>query len=110
MATVYKNEQVQGTSSTGTYTTLYNTGASTTAVISTIAITNTASASATYRIGIMGSAGTPASVNWLVYDATVPGNDTIFLTAGITLGNTQYIRVSSSANSVTFSAYVSEIS
>lgn len=110
MATIYKTQQVQGTASTGTYTTLYNTGASTTAVISTIAITNTAATTATYRIGIMGSAGTPAAANWLIYDATVPGNDTVFITAGIALGNTQYIRVSSSANTVTFSAYVSEIS
>jgi hypothetical protein len=110
MATVYKTQQVQGTAGVGTYATLYNTSASATAVISTIAITNTASGSATYRIGIMGSAGTPAAANWLVYDATVPGNDTIFLTAGVALGNTQFIRVSSSANTVTFSAYVSEIS
>ena len=110
MATSYKVAQVQGTASTGTYATLYSTGASTTAVISTIAITNTSSSTATYRIGIMESAGTPAAANWLVYDATVAGNDTILLTAGIALGNTQFVRVSSSANTVTFSAYVSEIS
>lgn len=110
MATTYKTQQVQGTAAVTTYSTLYNTGAATTAVLSTIAITNTATGSATYRIGIMGSAGTPAAANWLVYDATVPGNDTVFITAGIALGNTQYVRVSSSANTVTFSAYVSEIS
>lgn len=110
MPTVYKNAQVQGTASTGTYATLYNTGATTTSVISTIAITNTGSSTATYRIGIMGSAGTPSASNWLVYDSVVAGNDTIFLTAGVTLGNSQFIRVSSSANTVTFSAYVSEIS
>jgi len=110
MPTAYKNAQVQGTASVGTYATLYNTGASTTAVLSTIAICNTASASATYRVAIMGSAGTPAAANWLVYDAPVAANDTFFLTAGVTLGNTQFIRVSSSANTVTFSAYVSEIS
>lgn len=110
MATTYKNAQVQGTSSTGTYSTLYNTGASTTAVISSIVVTNTSSTAALYRIAIMGSAGTPAAANWVVYDATVQGNDTVCLTLGITLGNTQYIRVSSSANTVTFSAYISEIS
>jgi hypothetical protein len=110
MPTAYKNAQVQGTTSVSTYATLYNTGASTTAVLSTIAICNTASASATYRIAIMGSAGTPAAANWLVYDAPIAANDTFFLTTGVTLGNTQFIRVSSSANTVTFSAYVSEIS
>ena len=110
MPTVYKNAQVQGTAGVTTYATLYNTGAATTAVISTIAVCNTASTSATYRIGIMGSAGTPSAANWLVYDSSVPANDTIFITIGISLGNTQFIRVSSSANTVTFSAYVSEIS
>jgi hypothetical protein len=39
-----------------------------------------------------------------VYDNTVPGNDTVFLTIGLTLGNTDFIRVSSSANTCAFSA------
>lgn len=110
MPTTYKNSQVQGTAGTGTYATLYNTGASTTAVISSILVTNTAATAATYRIGIMGTAGTPAAANWVVYDASVAANDVVCLTLGITLGNSQFIRVSSSANTVTFSAYVSEIS
>lgn len=110
MATTYKRSGVQGTSSTGTYATLYNTGASTTAVISTIAICNAASSSATYRIGFDTTAGTPGNGEWLVYDAVVPANDTVFLTTGVSLGNTEYIRVSSSANTVHFTAFVSEIS
>jgi hypothetical protein len=112
MAEVYKNAQVQGTAGTGTYATLYNTGASTTAVISSIVVTNTASTAALYRIGIMGSAGTPAIANgeWIVYDATIQANDTVSLTLGVTLGNTKYIRVSSSANTVCFNGFVSEIS
>lgn len=110
MATIYKNAQVQGTAGTGTYTTLYNTDASTTAVISTILICNTAGAQATYRIGLDTTAGTPSASEWLVYDATVPANDTVALTFGATLGNTQYLRVSSSANTVTFTAFISEIS
>ena len=110
MATTYKNAQLQGTAAVTTYGTLYNTGGATTAVISSILITNTAASSATYRIGIMATAGTPAAAEWLVYGSTVAANDTTCLTLGITLGNTQYIRVSSSANTVTFSAYISEIS
>jgi predicted Abi (CAAX) family protease len=109
MAETFKVAQVQGTSSVGTYATLYNTSASAQAVISTIAICNTASTAATYRIGIMGSAGTPSASEWLAFGTTVAANDTIALTLGLTLGNSQFIRVSSSANTVTFSAYVSEI-
>ena len=110
MATTYKNAQLQGTAAVATYGTLYNTGAATTAIISSILVTNTAATSATYRIGIMGSAGSPAAGQEVVYGSTVAANDTVCLTLGITLGNTQYIRVSSSANTVTFSAYIAEIS
>lgn len=110
MATTYKKAGVQGTSGLTTYATLYNTTASTTAVVSTIAICNTTSNSATYRIGFDTTAGTPSASEWLVYDAVVTGNDTIFITAGVTLGNSEYIRISSSANTVSFQAFVSEIS
>lgn len=109
MPTTYKNAKIQGTSGISTYDTLYTTPSSTSAVISSILVCNTASASATYRIAIMNSAGTPAAADWLVYGSSVAGNDTTCLTLGITLSQSQYIRVSSSANTVTFSAYVSEI-
>lgn len=110
MATVYKDAQVQANGAIGTYSTLYNTGASTTAVLSTIAVCNTASTAATYRIGLMGSAGSPSASEWIVNGATVQPNDTVFITAGITLGNTKFIRVSADASTVTFSAFISEIS
>lgn len=110
MATAYKNTKVQGTAGLTTYTTLYNTTASTTAVVSTIAICNTSTGALSYRIGIDDTAGTPAAGEWLVYDASVPANDTIFLTVGVSLGNNQYLRVSSSANTINFHAFISEIS
>lgn len=104
MATAYALAQVQGTASTTTYGTLYSTGAAETAVVSTISICNTASAAVTYRIGVTTSAGTPGAAEWIVYDNTVPGFDTVFLTVGLTLGNTKFIRVSSSANTCAFAA------
>lgn len=110
MATAYKPAQVQGTGSTGTYATLYETPASTEAIISTIVICNTAADSATYRIGLDTTAGTPDASEWLVYDATVAANDTVALTLGVSLDAGRFLRVSSSADTVTFSAFVSEIS
>lgn len=111
MATAYKKAGVQGTAGTGTYATLYNTGASTTAVVSTISVCNTSASPVTYRIGFdSGTPGTPTASEWLVYDGTVAANDTVFITAGITLGNSEYIRVSSSAVDVSFQAFISEIS
>jgi len=111
MATIYKDAQTAGTASTGTYATLYSTGAATTAVISSIIICNeSSSASVTVRVGIAASAGTPASGSFILYDRTIPANDTLTLTAGFALGNTKFIRVSSSAATVSFTAGVSEIS
>ena len=109
MPTTYKNAQLQGTAAVGTYGTLYSTDGSTTAVLSTISICNTSASSITYRIAIMGSAGTPSAENWIVSDAIVAGKNTAFITAGITLGNTQFLRVSSSGTDLAFSVFISEI-
>jgi len=106
----YKTAQIQGTAGVTTYATLYSTPAATEAVISTIVICNTATSPATYRIGLEEGDLTPGASKWIVYDTTVPANDTVFLTVGMTLAPEKYIRVSSSANTVTFSAFVSEIS
>ena len=110
MATAYKYAQVQGTASTGTYATLYTTPAATEAVISSLVITNQASSDVTVRIGLDTTAGTPGASEWLVYDAVVAGNDTIALTLGVTLDASKYVRVSSSADTCNFSAFLSEIS
>lgn len=110
MPTTYTRAAIQGTAAVGTFSTLYTTPAATTAVISTIAVVNTASASATYRIGFASSATTPAAADWLIYDGTVPANDTLFLSVGATITAGTLIRVSSSANTVSFQAFVSEIS
>jgi hypothetical protein len=110
MATTYTRASVQGTSGVGTYATLYTAPSATTAVISTIAVVNTASANATYRIGFASSATTPAAADWLIYDGVVPANDTLFLSVGATITAGTFIRVSSSANTVSFQAFVSEIS
>ena len=109
MPTAYKYSQVQGTASTGTYATLYNTPSATEAVISSIVITNQASSSVTVRIGMDTTAGTPGASEWLVYDAVVAGNDTVALTLGVTMPASQFIRVSSSANTCNFSAFLSEL-
>jgi hypothetical protein len=109
MPTNYKPFQVQGTTALTTYATLYSTPSATQAVLSTIVVCNTATAAATCRIAIMGTEGTPAAANWVVYDASIAGNDSLCLTLGICLDASKFVRVSSSANTVTFSAFVSEI-
>ena len=95
MATNYKYSQIQGTASLGTYATVYFTPSATQAVVSTLVICNTSSATATYRIGLDTVAGTPGASEWLVYDSVVAGNDSVCLTLGVCLDASRYIRVSS---------------
>lgn len=109
MATVYKDAMTAGSSATSNYNTLYSTGSSTTAIISNIMIANEASSSVTVRVGVASSAGTPASGAFLLYDVVIAANDTLSL-GPYALGNTRFIRVSSSAATCSFSAAVAEIS
>ena len=110
MATEYRTQIVGGTSGTATFSTLYNTGASTTAVVSAIHICNESATAGTAWIGLVGSAASPGSGQLLAKDWTIPGNTTVTWNGPVTLGNTQYIRVSSTGTAVTFTAAVAEIS
>ncbi len=109
MATVYKDATAVGTGAIGTYSTLYSTNASTTAIISNIMVANESASSVTVRIGLASSATTPASGSFLVYDVVIGGNDTLSI-GPFALGNTRFIRVSSSSATCSFSIAVAEIS
>jgi len=75
-----------------------------------MAICNTASTSATYRLAISSASAAPTASEFLVYGATVGANDTVFLTLGATLTATQkYLNASSSASTVSFSAFGVEV-
>ena len=109
MATSYLLSQAQGTASVGSFTTVYSTSASTTAIVSNFLVANQASAVVTVRLGVDDTAGTPSGAEWLLYDVSVGGNDTLSV-GPLSLGNTRFLRASSSASTCTFSAAVAEIS
>ena len=79
-------------------------------MISSLVITNQSSSAITVRIGMDATAGTPGASEFLVYDAAVAGNDTVALTLGVTMDAGKFIRVSSSADTCNFTAFLSEIS
>lgn len=110
MSVAYLTQQIVGTASTGTYSTLYSTGGATTAIISGLHICNESTSEVTVRIGLKSSAGTPASGEFIAYDLKVPALKTVPVPGPFTLGNTTYLRVSSSATTVTFTAATAEIS
>lgn len=112
MATVFKQiGAAAGNGVIGTAANLYSASgtAGTSTVVSSIVICNTASTSATYTIAINTASATYAAGRYIVYQATIAGNDTVALTLGLVLDPTnRYLNVSSSANTVNFSAYGAE--
>jgi glucose-6-phosphate dehydrogenase assembly protein OpcA len=107
MATTYSVlGQVVGTAALQS---LYTAGASEQAVISTITIANRGTVAATYRLAVSPDGESIANKHYVAYDATVPANDTIALTLGITLDGNDVLRCYSSNTDVTFNAFGAEI-
>jgi hypothetical protein len=113
MAVAYKRlGAIQSSGVIGTADTLYNMTA-TSAVISTIVACNTSATPANITIGISTSVSGAVytTAGYLVYQMTVPGNDSVNITAGYTLDSTnKFLLCSASATTVSFSAFGSEIS
>ena len=110
MAKTYKIlGNIAGLGTITSYSTLYNTPSSTSAVISTITICNQTTSSVTYRLGIASSETSPSTSEFLAFGATVAANDTVALTLGVTLQAGKYLRASSSSASVSFIAFGSEL-
>jgi hypothetical protein len=110
MATTYKI-LAQNAPTATTATLLYGpvgTGIST--VVSTIAVCNRGSAALTYRISLRQGGDADNAKQYLVYDATLPGNSTATYTLGVTLAAADAIYVYTSAANATFQAFGSEIS
>lgn len=109
MALTYKVlGQVNPTANTAT--TLYTVPGSTQTVVSTIAVCNLSNVATNFRLTIQPGSANLASKHYLNYDTILPGNDTITLTAGITLSSNDLIGVQAATSTVAFSAYGSEIS
>lgn len=109
MAIVYKVLGQSNPAAT-TQTTLYTVPASKSAIISTITITNLAATNATFRLAVRPAGETLANKHYLSYDTTLPANDTVALTIGITLATTDVLECYASSATVSFSVFGSEIS
>lgn len=112
MPTVYKRlGAAQGNGVIGTAANIYTCPAATATVVSTITICNTSATAATFTIGISTASATFQAGGYLVYQGSIAGNDTIGLTFGATLDATNcFLVASSSAATVSFSVFGSEIS
>lgn len=90
---------------------LITVGAGKSQVISTLIIANSTSTDATCRVFARIGGAAAATGNAIIYDVTIPGNGLQAFTLGITLAATDVLTVrTGTANSLTFTAFGSEIS
>ncbi len=89
---------------------LYTVPSGTATVMSTLSISNVTDTAATARIFIRQNGASATTSNAIIYDAPIAGNTVAAFTLGITLaaGNIVTVR-SSTANSLTFHAFGSEV-
>jgi hypothetical protein len=100
----------QGNGVIGTAANIYTCPTATAAVVSTINVCNTSSTAATFTIGISTTSATYQAAGYLFYQVSLAGNDSFTATIGATLDATnKYLVASSSASTVSFSVFGSEI-
>jgi len=113
MAETYKVLGQTTLAAVNTYYNICSTGANASQIISCVTICNRSTFAATYRLSIGSTSGTPANSEFIVYDASIAGNDTISLSLGLVLGNSYYLKAFSSTATyfanLTFSAFGVEI-
>jgi glucose-6-phosphate dehydrogenase assembly protein OpcA len=109
MAIVYKVLGQQATAAT-TETTLYTVPAATSAIASSVTVTNRGTTIATFRVSVAVSGGATTNKDYLYYDVSIAGNDTFIATIGVTLATTDKVKVYASNANLTFQLFGSEIS
>ncbi len=109
MATSYK-VLGQATPTASTATALYTVPSSKEAVISSIIVCNVNQVPAVYRIAIRPNGETLANKHYIIYDNSIAPQETLTLTLGVTMGDTDVFEVYSSVENVSFNLFGSEIS
>lgn len=95
----------QANPSATTATTLYTVPALTSAVLSSIVVTNQAGTSGTYRIAIRPDGETLAAKHYIAYDRTLAANDYEPHTLGVTLDAGDVVTVYASSANMSFNAF-----
>ena len=88
---------------------LYTVPASTSAIISTVNVCNQSTSNITFRLSIRPAGVTGTSKHFIVFDSPLPAQDTMAVSLGMTLGNTDVITAYSFQGNVSFAAFGTEI-
>ena len=108
MALVYK-VLGQSNPSASTNTDLYTCGSANGAVCSTLVICNQASSAATFNIAVRPAGASILAKHYLSYQNQIQANDTITLTIGMTLANTDVVTINANTATCSFNLFGSEL-
>lgn len=108
MPTVYK-VLGQANPSATTNTTLYTVPSATSAVVSTLSISNLG-VSTTFRIAVRPAGETIANKHYIVYDSAINAGSSVYLTIGISLAATDVVTVYAGTANLAFNLFGSEVS
>jgi hypothetical protein len=108
MATTYKTLGQAAPAAT-TSTDLYTVPSATSAIVSTVVITNRSTSPATFRLSQSLAGAALANKDYLAYDVAISSNSFITLTLGITMATTDKLRVYASTADLSFSAFGTEL-
>jgi hypothetical protein len=95
--------------SANTVSNVYVVPSSTSTVVSTIAICNLSGTATRFSLAVRPTNEALANKHYLTFNTSLPANDTIKLTWGITLGQNNTIVANVESSSVSISAFGSEL-
>ena len=93
----------------GAVTGLYTVPAATSTTVSTVSVCNRSSVATSFRLSVGVAGAADAVSQYICYDMSLNGNDTIFLTIGISLAATDILRCYAGLATLTFTAFGVEI-
>jgi len=85
--------------------TLYTVPESKGAVASTLVVCNRAASAKTFRVAVSYGGAVLSSTDYLYYDVSIPANETLTVTIGLTLSNADVVRTYASSADLTFSLF-----
>lgn len=92
-----------------TETLLYTVPGATSAVISSVTVTNRGATTTTFRVSISVAGAATTNKDYLYYDVPIPANDTFIATVGLTMAATDVARVYAGNANLSFGLWGSQV-
>ena len=94
---------------TGILTALYTVPVATQAFCSTLSVCNQGPTTSAVRVAVQPGGSPVTAASYILYDQVVYPNDSLFLTIGLALNQTDVVNVQANTSSISFNLFGSEI-